>query len=97
MERVKVERTGITDREKIYEILKKEGFSVYEWSDPPGTYYPTHTHPDREVRWVIEGEVVIGAEGKEIVLREGDRIELEPETPHWAKTEKGVRYICGSK
>ncbi|WP_164930615.1 cupin domain-containing protein [Aquifex aeolicus] len=97
MERVKFNSTGIKDKEKIYEILRKEGYSVYEWYDSPGTYYPTHTHPDREIRWVIEGEVVIGAEGKEFVLKEGDMIELEPNTPHWAKTEKGVRYICGSK
>ncbi|GAB6065171.1 hypothetical protein JCM9492_02630 [Aquifex pyrophilus] len=97
MERVRVERTGIKDKSEIYRILKEKGYSVYEWYDPPGTYYPTHTHPDREVRWVIEGEVVIGTEGKEITLKEGDMIELEPGTPHWAKTEKGVRYICGSK
>jgi len=97
MERVKFRSTGIKDKERIYEILKKEGYSVYEWYDAPGTYYPTHTHPNREIRWVIEGEVIIGTEGKEFVLKEGDMIELEPNTPHWAKTEKGVRYICGSK
>ncbi|NPA41574.1 MAG: cupin domain-containing protein [Aquificae bacterium] len=94
---VRFERTGIKEEEKIKEILKERGYSVYAWSDAPGTYYPTHTHPDREVRWVVEGEVVIGAEGKEIILKEGDMIELDPDTPHWARTEKGVRYICGSK
>jgi len=44
MERVKFRSTGIKDKERIYEILKKEGYSVYEWYDAPGTYYPTHTH-----------------------------------------------------
>jgi len=97
MERVRLRRTGITDREEVFKRLREEGYSVYEWEDPPGTYYPTHTHPGREVRWVLEGEVVIGAEGKEILLKPGDRIELEPETPHWAKTETGVRYACGTK
>ena len=94
---VRFERTGITDEGKIREILKGQGYSVYSWSDPPGTYYPTHTHPDREVRWIIEGEVTIGVEGKEFTLTPGDMVELDPETPHWAKTEKGVRYLCGSK
>ncbi len=94
---VRFERTGITDEGKIREILKGQGYSVYTWSDPPGTYYPTHTHPDREVRWVIEGEVTIGVEGKELTLTPGDMVELDPETPHWAKTERGVRYLCGSK
>jgi len=90
-------RTGLVDREKIEKILRDKGYDVYEWYDPPGTYYPLHTHPGKEVRWVIEGEVVIGAEGEEIFLKEGDMIELEPEVPHWAKTEKGVRYLCGTK
>jgi len=53
MERVRYEKTGIKEREKVYSILRKRGYSVYEWYDPPGTYYPTHTHPDKEVRWVI--------------------------------------------
>ena len=95
--RVKLSKTEITDRKKAEEILKGEGYSTYLWSDPAGTYYPTHTHPDYEVRWVLDGEVVIGAEGKEYLLKPGDRIELEPHTPHWAKTQKGVVYLCGSK
>ncbi len=94
---VRFESTGIKDEEKAKEILRKEGYSVYVWEDSPGTYYPTHTHPDREVRWVVKGEVTIGVEGREITLKEGDRIELDPNTPHWAKTDKGVRYVCGSK
>lgn len=94
---VRFESTGIRDEEKIKDLLKRSGYSVYTWQDPPGTYYDTHTHPDREVRWVIEGEVVIGVNGKEIVLKEGDMIELEPGTPHWARTQMGVKYICGSK
>ncbi|EDP75619.1 cupin domain-containing protein [Hydrogenivirga sp. 128-5-R1-1] len=94
---VRVDSTGVKDEIEIKDTLRRKGYSVYTWSDPPGTYYPTHTHPDREVRWVVEGEVVIGVEGKEITLREGDMVELDPNTPHWAKTEVGVRYICGSK
>ena len=94
---VKLKETGITEVEKIKKILEDEGYSVYTWSDSPGTYYPTHTHPDREVRWVVDGEVVIGVEGKELRLKPGDVVELDPGTPHWAKTDKGVTYICGSK
>ncbi|NPB06905.1 MAG: cupin domain-containing protein [Aquificae bacterium] len=97
MERVKLVSTGLTDEREVLKRLKEEGYAVYVWEDPPGTYYPTHTHPGKEVRWVLEGEVVIGAEGKELRLKPGDRLELEPGTPHWARTEKGVRYACGTK
>ncbi len=94
---VKLTKTGITDINKIREILEGEGFSTYIWSDPPGTYYSTHTHPDREVRWVTRGRITIGVEGEEIILEPGDRLDLEPGIPHWAKTEEGVEYVAGSK
>ncbi len=97
MAAVKFRETGLTDKREIERLLREEGYEVYEWYDPPGAYYPVHTHPGREVRWVIEGEVVIGTQEGEFLLKEGDMIELEPEVPHWARTEKGVRYLCGTK
>ncbi len=96
-EGVRLIKTDITDADRARDILVREGYSTYIWSDSPGTYYPTHTHPDYEVRWVVEGEVVIGVGKKEYILKPGDRIELEPHTPHWARTERGVVYVCGSK
>ncbi|NPA33263.1 MAG: cupin domain-containing protein [Aquificae bacterium] len=97
MEGVKLTKTGITDKESAREFLERLGYSVYEWYDPPGTVYPTHTHPGAEARLVLEGEVTIGVGDREITLKPGDLIELEPELPHRARTEKGVRYLCGSK
>ncbi len=96
-EGVKVTRTGIKEEDRIREILEKEGFRVYKWYDPPGTRYDVHTHPDREVRWVIRGKVTIGVGDTKIVLEEGDRLDLEPRVPHWAETSTGVEYIAGSK
>ncbi len=94
---VRLTKTGIKDAEEIKKILESEGFSTYIWSDPPGTYYPVHTHPDREVRWIIKGSITIGIGDEEIKLEEGDRLDLEAGIPHWARTEKGVRYVAGSK
>jgi quercetin dioxygenase-like cupin family protein len=94
---VKLVRTDIRDSSVASQTLREEGYRVYLWSDEPGTFYPTHTHPDYEVRWIIEGEVIIGVGNEEFLLKPGDRIELEPNTPHWAKTDRGVVYVCGSK
>ncbi len=93
-----IKNTGITDVEQIKNTLKKEGYSdIFTWCDGAGSFYDWHTHPYREVRWVYEGEIVIGTEEGEIVLKAGDRLDLPPKTKHWAKTEKGVCYVCGSK
>ncbi len=96
-EGIRLTKTGIINIKEIIEILEKEGFNTYIWSDPPGTYYSTHTHPNREVRWVIKGNIIIGVGEKEILLQPGDRLDLEPGIPHWARTEEGVEYVAGSK
>jgi len=97
MSDVVFEKTNIVDESTIKDILRKEGYIVYVWEDPKGTHYPLHTHPHIEVRWVVSGEVEIGFEDKVFRLLPGDKITLAPETHHWAKTNTGVRYVCGSK
>jgi quercetin dioxygenase-like cupin family protein len=97
MSEVILEKTGIKDEETIKHILKQEGYDVYTWQDSEGTHYPWHTHEHEEVRWVVSGEVEIGVEDKVFKLLPGDKVILAPNTPHWAKTDKGVKYVCGSK
>jgi len=94
-----VERTGITEKERIFEELQKEGYTnLYVWSDFPGTFYDWHTHPFDEVRWVIEGEITIGTEGETFHLKPGDKLRVPAGTRHWAKVGKeGVSYVCGTK
>lgn len=86
------------NRKEAEEKLKAAGYSdLYEWYDPPGTSYCWHTHPEDEARLVLEGEITIGTEDRIFELRAGDLLEVKAGTKHWAKTEKGVRYLCGSK
>nr|WP_148209109.1 cupin domain-containing protein [Thermocrinis albus] len=86
------------DPEKIIKQLREEGYeNLYTWCDPPGTFYSWHTHPDDEVRVVYRGSMVIGTEEGEFLLKEGDRLEVKAGTRHWAKTEEGVCYVCGTK
>ena len=95
---VKVIHTRITDESTIYETLQKEGFfNIFTWCDPKNSNYPLHTHPYYEVRWMIEGELVIVEDDKEIVLKPGDKLESPPNTPHAAYTKIGAKYICASR
>ncbi len=94
----KVIKTDITEESIIYETLQKEGFfNIFTWTDPKNSKYPLHTHPYYEVRWVIEGELIIVENGKEIVLKPGDRYESPPNTPHSAYSEIGAKYVCASR
>lgn len=81
--------------------LAQQGFQVSEWTDLPGTVYPVHQHPTREVRWVVRGKLRIGIpeQDQEITLEVGDRLELEPNEPYWADVEDDfpVTYLIGIK
>jgi quercetin dioxygenase-like cupin family protein len=86
------------DPKAIIEELRKEGYkNLYTWCDPPGTFYDWHTHPEDEIRVVYKGSIVIGTEEGIFELKEGDRLEIKAGTRHWAKTQEGVCYVCGSK
>jgi len=94
-----VKSTGITEEEKVYKILRERGFeNLYTWSDPPGAFYDWHTHRYDEIRWVLEGEILIGTKDGEYLLKPGDVMEVPAGTEHWAKVgNEGVKYVCGSK
>ncbi|MDH5681223.1 MAG: cupin domain-containing protein [Spirochaetota bacterium] len=79
--------------------LKKEGLSSYLWEDSPGTYYPTHSHPYAEVRWVVEGSITLGVSGEEVTLYPGDRLDLPADTNHYARMadDGPTIYLCASK
>ena len=94
----KVIHTGVIDEKKIVETLQKEGFhNIFKHKDYKGVSYPTHTHPYYEVRWILDGELVIEEGGKALHLKPGDRLESLPNTPHSAYAVTDVEYICGSK
>lgn len=95
---IEVTRGNEENYSEIVKILTGEGlFNIFKWSDPPGSRYPWHTHPHDEVRWVLEGSILIGIQNGEVILRAGDRLDVKANTKHWAKTDEGVSYVCGSK
>ncbi len=94
----KVIKTDITDEAIMKKTLQEEGFfNIFTWSDRAGTRYPEHTHPHYEVRWIVEGVLVIEENGQKIELHPGDRMESLPNTPHSAYCPTDVVYVCGSR
>lgn len=98
----KLINTNNKDVNKIKNILLNEGYDfIYTYQDSPNTFYDWHTHSNYKFRWVYEGEVTIGikVDDKIIVLnlKPGDKLEIPPNTLHYAKTKTGVKYVCASK
>ncbi len=69
----------------LHHVLQTEGLTFLEWTDPPGTIYPVHTHPLIQVHVILSGQMRIGLPetNEEIILNPGDRLDLPPDTPHW--------------
>lgn len=91
---------GEPSLELIRSLVAEEGvLRCYTWSDAPGKFYPEHSHDEDELRWIVQGSVVVGINGKEIKLKAGDRIEMPAGTPHWAKVsdDSPIIYICATK
>ena len=79
--------------------LENEGYSVFEWSDAPGTAYGRHSHAEDQSHWIINGELELTVDGETYILRAGDRDFLPANTTHSAFVpgDKPVRYLIGAK
>ena len=100
---VRVERwaeAGRPDGLTLRERMESEGYSVFQWSDPPGRTYEEHTHAEDQSHWVLTGAITISVVGgDEYTLRAGDRDFLPARTPHTARVEgrEPCVYLMGAK
>lgn len=79
--------------------LEAEGYSVFEWSDAPGTRYAAHRHAEDQSHWIISGALELSISGETYTLRAGDRDYLPANTVHAAFVpgSEPVRYLIGAK
>jgi quercetin dioxygenase-like cupin family protein len=79
--------------------LQAEGYSVFQWSDAPGTSYGDHSHPEDQSHWILSGELELHVDGETYTLRAGDRDFLPANTIHSAFVpgEESVVYLIGAK
>ena|SRR5450432_1731283 len=100
------------DAKTLRERLQSEGYTVFEWSDAPGTVYGPHSHSEDQSHWIISGELeltVAGERGPQAgglvgvleryTLRAGDRDFLPANATHSAFVpgSEPVRYLIGSR
>ena len=87
------------DATDLRQRLQSEGYSVFQWSDAPGTRYAAHSHPEDQSHWIVSGELELRVRHEIYTLRAGDRDYLPANTVHSAFVPGPVAvvYLIGAK
>ena len=90
---------GTPDERALRRRLEQEGYSVYAWTDAPGTTYPPHAHGEDQSHWVLEGSIALVVAGEEYILGPGDRDWLPRGTVHSARVvgSAPVTYLVAAR
>lgn len=88
-------RDGPFDEDAIVGAFRHEGLSAHRWSNGPGDVYPAHSHAYHKVLYCLRGSITFRlADGTDVALAPGDRLDLEPHTEHSAVVgQDGVECI----
>ena len=86
------------DAGDLKQQLQSEGYSVFQWSDAPGTKYGPHAHAEDQSHWIISGELELRVGHETYTLRAGDRDFLPANTIHSANVpgDQPVVYLIGA-
>jgi quercetin dioxygenase-like cupin family protein len=69
-------------KEQLKILMSLEGLEVFEEIYQPSQKISDHRHPFTEVRIIVKGELFFNVAGNQLLLREGDRIEIPANTKH---------------
>src|SRR5712691_6197666 len=99
---IQVERWGDPSSPNAQELqarLVSEGFTVFQWSDAPGTKYGPHAHAEDQSHWILSGELELRVGYEIYTLGAGDRDFLPANTIHSALVpgDEPVTYLIGAK
>jgi quercetin dioxygenase-like cupin family protein len=95
---VKTER-AVANRDQALATIAAEGSSSPRvWGNTPGDRYGRHSHDYHKVLFCLSGSIVFHTDDGDVELAPGDRLDLEPRTPHAATVgPDGVECIEASR
>jgi len=71
-------------------VFAREGCSSPRpWANGPGDTYGRHEHGYHKVLFCLEGSITFHVSDGDVTLVAGDRLDLEPGTPHAATVGPG--------
>jgi quercetin dioxygenase-like cupin family protein len=87
------------DPQELKTHMVNEGYSVFQWSDAPGTKYGPHAHAEDQSHWILSGELELRVGYENYTLGPGDRDFLPANTMHSAVVpgDQPVTYLIGAK
>lgn len=96
---LKITRAKGKAKDEYIKELEEEGYSVFEWSDSPGAYYPPHSHKHNECICVVRGKTTFTVDHKEYALEKGKKLYLPAHTVHESRNKynETVTYLIGEK
>jgi mannose-6-phosphate isomerase-like protein (cupin superfamily) len=85
---------AVRDRTDAERTLAAEGCSAPRpWGNAPGDTYGRHEHGYYKVLFCLDGSITFHLDDGDVTLARGDRLDLEPRTPH-AATVGGDGCSC---
>ena len=89
---------GATSDTDALATLRAEGCSApRSWGNGPGDRYGRHEHDYRKILFCLTGSLVFHTDDGDIELTAGDRLDLDPGTPHAATVgPKGCECVEAS-
>jgi len=99
---VKLTKARFRSYASVQQALKQGGkaWTTYEWTDPPGTQYPTReSHEADECVFMQQGNMVFTnmVTGDRYNVEAGDRLFLPRGTLYSTMTQQGASYYWCSK
>src|SRR5262245_48937223 len=79
------DRDGKLSTRALRGKLEALGYSVSSYTYPPGTYFPTHTHPVDKIDAVLSGRFLISMGEDFVVLEAGDLVHVPKGAAHSAE------------
>jgi len=80
--------------EAVLARLAADGMRPHGWDNRPGDRYGWHEHAYHKVLYCVRGTITFHVPGADLLLRQGDRLDLPPGTPHAATVgAEGVRCV----
>src|ERR1043165_4495714 len=79
--------------------LQAEGYSLFQWTDAPGTKYGPHAHAEDQSHWIVSGALELRVGHEIYTLRAGDRDFLPANTidSAFVPGDEPVVYLIGAK
>ena len=77
--------TGAFDQDAVTAVFERAELVPREWANEPHHSYSSHSHDYHKVLYCLRGSITFFIDdGEAIDLNPGDRLDIEPGTPHSA-------------